>query len=140
MFLDGDVDRAEAGAFAALRHVAAIEYPESLAAYGLQHVGFRLHRGRGADVVDVLREAIADRPTLAGMRCGLVFALTQAGDVEAARPDFLRLVANGCAAVPIDINWSAGIVCLAEACCLMGDEAPARDLIPLLEPYPTDSW
>ena len=122
-------------AVAALDHVAGLDHPETMLAYGIQLVGFRLQQGRGAEVVDLLSGAVADNPAVPGMRCVLAVALAQAGDHAPAGEHLSALSADGFAAIPDDTNWAISMASLAETASLLGDVHAAARLSAMLRPY-----
>ena len=133
-FVGGDPARAEAEAVAALQLLAAVEHPEAVLAYGIQLIGFRLQEGRGAEVVGLLRDVVAANPHVPAMRCGLTFALAQAGERREAAQQLADLADEDLAAIPQDANWSVAVTCLAETACELGDADLAARLIPLIRP------
>lgn len=134
-FVAGDDERADALAVAALDHVDGLDHPETMLAYGIQLVGFRLQQGRGAEIVDLLAGAAADNPAVPGMQCALAFALAQAGEHLRARDHLLALSAADFAAIPDDSNWAISMVSLAETSCLLGEGRVAAAALSHLDPY-----
>jgi len=134
-YVDGDPDRADAQAVAALDLLAGAQHPEAILAYGIQLVGFRLQEGRGREVVDLLRGVAADNAHVPAMRCGLTFALAQAGAHAEARRNLEELAACDFGAIPRDASWSVSMACLAETCCELEDAATAARMLPILRPF-----
>ncbi len=134
-WVDGDDAAADDLAVAALDHVVGLDHPETMLAYGLQLVGFRLQEGRGAEIVDLLAGAAADHPAVPAMRCGLALALAQAGEEVRAGEHLAALSADGFAAIPDDSNWAVSMASLAETTCLLGDDGVAARLSAMLRPY-----
>ncbi len=133
-FVDGDPCGAECQAAAALEILAGVGHPEAGLAYGIQLIGFRLQQRRGAEVVALLRGVVADNPHVPAMRCGLAFALAQAGERDEAALLLADLAIDDFATIPQDAAWSVALACLAETACELGDEAVATRLIPVLRP------
>ena len=133
-FLAGDPERAEAQATAALEILAAVDHPEAMLAYGIQLIGFRLQERRGGEVVALLRDVVAANPHVPAMRCGLTFALVQAGERDEAAALLAELATDDLARIPQDATWSVAVTCLAEAACELGDTARAASLIDLVRP------
>jgi hypothetical protein len=133
--LAGDADGADRVALEALEGVDGPDQLARMLAFGIQHVGFRLHQGRGAEVVDILRAGVAASPEVAAMRAALALALAQAGEGQEASGLMAALTADRFAAVPRDIGWSTALALLAATTLVLADRSTAAALVPRLDPY-----
>jgi DNA-binding SARP family transcriptional activator len=132
-FMEGDTERADGVALAAIEGAAGVDHLSRMLAYGVQLFGFRLQQGRGAELVGDLRFAIEHSPDTVAMQCALALALAQAGDGDEARELLATLAADDFGAIDPQ-HWSTSVACLAEACATLGAAEPAAGLLALIEP------
>lgn len=99
-------------------------------AFVMREVQWRLPELEGA--VQHFADA---NPAMPVWRCGLLCVHLQAGNDEALRGGYERLIAGGFAAIPRDNLWLPAMALLSEACAHLGDRAGAAQLEALLEPY-----
>ncbi|MGZ4705770.1 MAG: ATP-binding protein, partial [Acidimicrobiales bacterium] len=85
-FLGGEPDQADVEARVAIEQASGVDHLGRMLAYGSQMIGFRLQQGRGAEVVDLVRVALASSPDMVAMRCVLALALAQADALTASGP------------------------------------------------------
>lgn len=86
--------------------------------------------------IEPLAIAFAEEfPTIPAWQCAVELIRCDSGRAPEARPSFLRLCANRCAAVPQDSHWLMTIAVLGEICVALGDCATAPMLYELLAPY-----
>jgi DNA-binding SARP family transcriptional activator/tetratricopeptide (TPR) repeat protein len=133
-FVGGDEQRADEQMAEALERVASLEHTETMLGFGVQHIGMRLHQGRGREIVDLMRDVVDGSPQIAAMRAGLVFALCQAGELDEARRRLPDLVDDDFAGITEDSNWSVTITSVGESLALLGETELAAALIPRIEP------
>ena len=134
-FVTGDVDAAMAEASAATARLAGLEHPEAALASAMQVAIFEIHRGRGAEMVDLWRMAVDVYPQTPSVACGYALVLAESGELTAARQRLAPLVTGGFAAIPQDGMWSVTMAAITEAACLTGDRETARALIPMIAPF-----
>jgi DNA-binding SARP family transcriptional activator len=132
--IDGDLDTAEALAFGAFAFQAPAEHPEAVAALGVNLIAIRLFGGRAAEMLDVLRDAVADNPNIPAYRAVLALCSAETGDLDTTR-EALGWFAARDYALPPDSNWLLGVAVLADASVTAGDQAAAVTLADLLAPY-----
>ena len=82
-FVTGDVDTAVAEASAATERLAGVEHPEATLASAMQVAIFEIHRGRGAEMVELWRMAVDVYPQIPSVTCG--YAVGAGGERGARR-------------------------------------------------------
>jgi hypothetical protein len=86
-----------------------------------------------------LADDVADRaesgPAWRAFRFTFAWWHGERGELDEARSDFERAVADGLETLPRDVNWLAALASAVEACVLLGDTECGRQLRTLLEPY-----
>jgi DNA-binding SARP family transcriptional activator/tetratricopeptide (TPR) repeat protein len=130
--VDGEVDRAEQLAFAALEHQG--EHPEAVAALGVNLVCVRLFQERAGEMVGLLEAAVDANPRIPAYRAVLALCCCEAGDVDAAARAYEWFAATGFE-LPADSNWLLAVAVLADACATLGDAEGASVLAARLEPF-----
>jgi hypothetical protein len=131
--IDGRLDDAEAGAFAALE--AQAEHPEAIACLGVELVDIRLYQGRAHEMVDLLTDAARANPHIPAYRAVLALCLAESGCPEEAHGIIRDLVPPG--AIPDDTNRLLALAVLADVAATLPDTDAAAELLPLLEPHAT---
>ncbi len=95
----------------------------------------RFAQGRFAEQEPLLRRGAETWPALVAFRCGLSFALAEAGRDAEARQELERLTADRLVSVPRDFTWVANLVLLSLTASALGDRTAAATLYELLLPY-----
>jgi class 3 adenylate cyclase/tetratricopeptide (TPR) repeat protein len=98
-------------------------------------IAIHFGQGRFPEVVDVLRETDRRYPSLAVWRCGVAYALVEAGRDDEALVEYERQVKNEFALVPRDHLWTTCMAFLALTCAALQDARRAGRLYELLLPY-----
>ena len=130
--VDGRLDEAERLAFAALEHEP--DYPQALAAFGVNLVDIRAYQGRTGEVLELLVNAADEHPEVPAYRAVLALCAAEAGDVDRARAAYDHFARRGFA-LPADSNWLLAVAVLADAGATLGDRDGAHRLSELLTPY-----
>ena len=88
------------------------------------------------DVVDSIRSILASSPRVAAnWETGLVFALSECGQLEEARREFDRLAHDRFAAVPRDLNWLVTMHLLGLVAITLDDRDRGIVLLDVLRPF-----
>jgi tetratricopeptide (TPR) repeat protein len=131
--VDGDLERAEELAFAALSHQPT--NVEAIAALGVELVDIRLLQGRAEEVLGLLVQAVADNPTIPAYRAVLALCAASAGDLDLARATFDRFAERDFMDLPADSNRFLALAVLADTGLRLGDTERTPRLRELLTPY-----
>ena len=108
--------------------------PATLYAVGQRFLLLR-DTGRVGDAEAETRREAARWPLLVIFRCMLTLLLADLGRVDETNALLDELTADGCAALPRDSLWLAGVANLAEAAAVMDSGEHAAALTPVLLPY-----
>ena len=87
------------------------------------------------EIAPAIRELAAGPSTRLVFRCVLSHLDARLGRLDEAKRMFDDLVADDCAALPVDAEWLFGMSLLAEICWILGDAASATVLHRLLAPW-----
>jgi DNA-binding SARP family transcriptional activator len=131
----GRFPEAERLAVEALEMGERTEDPDALAIFSVQFGVLRLEQGRGAEVLDGLRDLAAEFEESPAWRAGLCLALAEEGLSADAAAEFDVLAQDRFASLPRDFAWLAALAMLSDACALIGDADRAAALYELLVPY-----
>jgi DNA-binding winged helix-turn-helix (wHTH) protein len=129
LFLDGDLDGAEAAAHAAFELGVATGQPEAFLGYAGQLFQIRRAQNRVSEVTEALEQALESNPTWQVIRAGLAYAWCEVGREQDARAlvDFLDVSPGGAP------QFSSTTVMLwAEVCYALALPAPASQLVSVL--------
>jgi tetratricopeptide (TPR) repeat protein len=132
--LAGDFSKAEARAasFLAIGQRANDQNAEESYA---AHIAFlRWEQGRLPDAIDLMQSFAAAHPSDPVWQCGVALGLTEAGQKQAARREFERLMEDGASSLPKNENWKTTICALSEICCSLEDSERASLLYSVMEP------
>lgn len=129
LFLDGDLDGAEAAAEAALDIGVATGQPEAFLGYAGQVFQIRRAQDRLAEVAGPLEQILGEEPGLQVIRAGLAYTWCELGREDDARALVDLLDVSPCGAPQF---WSTALMLWAEACHLLGLPEPAARLAPVL--------
>jgi hypothetical protein len=132
--MDGRLDEAEAHTVAIVeRGGSHVNYANAFTA---QLFYLRRAQGRQQELVDVLVDAVATNPLIAGFRVALAVVYVDLGRLDDAREQLEIVAAEpGFALVPRDLAWSGALTLLAEVAAAVGDQRRAAELYDLLLPY-----
>jgi DNA-binding SARP family transcriptional activator len=120
-FLDGRLDEAEQYATEALAYWGDDPAPDAVLTFGY-HIGLiRLEQGRHTEVRDIAVNASALWPDVVGLRPVIASQLAAVGDVDAARDELHRCLADDLVMVPRDSGWMPAMVFLADAAARLRD-------------------
>jgi tetratricopeptide (TPR) repeat protein len=131
----GRFDEAEVLAATALDIGRQADDPDALAVYAVQLGMVRLEQGRVGEFEEDIRAQVGEYIESPVWRAGLALVLADTGAHAEARAELDRLAADGCAALPRDFAYLAGLVMLGEACWILDDADHAATIYDLLEPY-----
>ncbi|MFI7435534.1 AAA family ATPase [Micromonospora haikouensis] len=130
LFLDGDLDGAEAAAHAAFELGVSTGQPEAFFGYAGQVFQIRRAQGRVAEVADTFEQVLEQNPTLQVFRAGLAHVWCELGRESDARAlaDSLDVSPGGAPQF-----WSTTLMLWAETCHALALPAPASRLVPILD-------
>jgi eukaryotic-like serine/threonine-protein kinase len=103
--------------------------------FGTLLIQIRWEQGRAAETEPILRNYVAQFPSLPIARCGLADAHARMGREAEAREEFERLASDDFSGIPRDWNWIVSLTSLAGLCTFLRDERRAATLYDLLRPY-----
>jgi DNA-binding SARP family transcriptional activator len=103
--------------------------------YRLQLCHLRREQGRLAEVRSLARRSIDEFPTYPIWRCVWAQMAAELGETAEASGVLEHLAAERFQALPLDEEWIASVVLLADAAATLGDVASAAVLHELLLPY-----
>lgn len=131
--VDGDLERAEALAFAAVGLQAG--HPEAMACLGVNLVDVRLFQGRAGEVVDLLGAAADDNPHIPCYRAVLALCLAESGDLTEAEAHFRSFAEEAFLGIPDDTNRLLTLAVLADVAATLCDAVGSAQLHELLLPH-----
>lgn len=137
--IDGDLERSEAHATAALEYVDAVAESVVLAAYGAVMLGVRAAAGRSGEMIDPLTAALEMQPSFGAWHAALAFAAASSGDMELAQSHLDTVVADDCAVLIRDFTFSTALFFAGNAASLLNDARSARTIAELLRPW-SGTW
>ncbi|WP_165965972.1 AAA family ATPase [Actinomadura sp. 7K534] len=129
LFLDGDLDGAEAAAHAAFEIGAATGQPEAFFGYAGQVFQIRRAQDRLAEVAEAIEQILEENPELQVFRAGLAHVWCELGRESDARALTGRLDVSSGGAPQF---WSTTLMLWAEVCHRLALPAPAYRLVPVL--------
>ena len=134
--VDGELDQAEALSLEARAVGLRAERPEAAVVATMQRLGIRWAQGRLGEEVGTVVELTAAMPGFVVLRAVHALALTEAGELGAAR----GIVSASCRDSDLDVLprnqvYLAALVHWAEAVHALGDESRARAVSSRLAPY-----
>lgn len=132
--IEGRLDEAERLALAALELGQASE-PDAMACFAAQLSAIRYEQGRLGEIVDVLGQVVEANPGIPGFRAVLTRALCELERVDEAQRVIASAVTAGFRDVPYDVTWLTVACVYADSVCRLGDEAAARRLLSMLDPW-----
>lgn len=144
LLLDGEVDRAEDAALAALASAVpgrgdpddpGEAGAEAVACYGVNLVAIRLHQGRAGEVVELLAAAADANPQIPCYRAVLALCLAEDGQLDRARAELEALAADDFGVIPHDTNRLLAFAVLADVACQLGEVERAPALLAELVPH-----
>jgi DNA-binding winged helix-turn-helix (wHTH) protein/tetratricopeptide (TPR) repeat protein len=130
LFLDGDLNGAEAAAHAAFELGVATGQPEAFFGYAGQIFQIRRAQDRLADVAEAIEQVLEENPALQVFRAGLAHVWCELGREPDARAltDSLDVSPGGAPQF-----WSTTLMLWAEVCHTLALPAPASQLVPILD-------
>lgn len=132
--IDGDLDAAEAAAFAAAD--LQVDAPEeSLACLGVNLVSVRLLQGRAGEVRELIDGAADRYPQIPCYRAVAALCASEDGDRAASDRDYRFFADRAFAGIPDDTNRFLTLAVLAHVAADLGDQDGSAPLVGLLEPY-----
>ena len=132
--LNGDPDRAEQLATAALEIGTESGQPDAFGFYGAEMIGVRRQQGRYGELVPLIEQIAAENPALPVFRATLAEGHMEAGNVDTAR-QMLEAAAADLTSLPYDVVWIFAVASYADVAAELCAEAPARLLLDLLAPF-----
>ena len=133
----GELEVAEQLSFEAFGKRAAIA--EAQACLGVNLVTIRLFQKRAGEMIDALRQAVAEHPEVPSYRAALALTASQAGDTTLGNEMLHWFADKGFANLPNDTSRLLGLGSLAHAAADLGDRQAGDALTRLLTPY-RDQW
>ena len=132
----GRLDEAERIHRESLRVAEAAGATEARGFFLTQMFAVRRDQGRLGEMLEPI-ERLARQPGSIGVvwRAPLPLALLQAGETERARAAYDVALAAALEGLPSSLFRLSGLVCVAEACAILGDADGAEPLIERLEPH-----
>ncbi|MBQ1016727.1 AAA family ATPase [Micromonospora sp. D93] len=129
LFLDGDLEAADAAAHAAFELGVATGQPEAFFSYAGQIFQIRRAQDRLAEMTEAMEQLLDENPTLQVFRAGLAYLWCELGrEQEAlALTDSLDVSPGGAPQF-----WSTTLLLWAEVCYRLALPAPASRLVPVL--------
>jgi tetratricopeptide (TPR) repeat protein len=134
LLLDGRLEQVEQLAGGCLVAGQRVRDHNALLTFGVHLTLVRIEQGRGAEVLDVVRDYAVRYPRIVAWRVLYCHALGRSGQLSSCRSEYQSLKMTGFA-VPDDLNWLISMTMLAEACGVLGDAAGAAQLYERLCPY-----
>ncbi|MGB2566940.1 AAA family ATPase [Micromonospora citrea] len=130
LFLDGDLDGAEAAAHAAFDLGVATGQPEAFFGYTGQIFQIRRAQDRIAEVAEGLEQVLEENPALQVFRAGLAYVWCRLGRERDARAltDSLDVSPGGAPQF-----WSTTLMLWADVCHTLALPAPASQLVSILD-------
>ena len=134
--LTGEGDTAGLEALAAENFAVGDEAgePDAFDYLGMSLMVARWQQGRGIEIIDQVRQAAADNPTIANFTAVEGIFLADAGELDAAR-QLLQAVAADGFEFPVNNAWGSAIGAWASVTAILGDADAARLLYDLLAPW-----
>lgn len=134
--LDGDADRAEALAEAALDIGVQSGQADSFALYGATLTQIRLHQGRIDEMVPLVAELARENPGLPAFTAAHAMMLAETGAWDEARLLVDAALTREFDRTAYDYVWSTATTLWADAASTIGHTEAARVLYEQLRPFP----
>jgi DNA-binding SARP family transcriptional activator len=131
--IDGNLERAEALAFAALEWQP--DFPRAQACLGVNLVDLRLYQGRAVEVVDLLEAAVRENPHIPTYRAVLTLCCWESGDIERATAEYRWFADENFTNIPDDTNRLLALGVLGSVAARLGTTEQRRALSELLSPW-----
>ncbi len=132
LFLDGDLEAAEASAETALNIAIASGQPEAFYGYAGNLFQIRRAQDRFAEVADELQQFAAENPSIQAFQAGLAYLWCELERYDEARE----------LAVDLDLSsgttpqyWSTTLMLWAEVCHALDLLEPAERIVSILDPW-----
>jgi tetratricopeptide (TPR) repeat protein len=103
--------------------------------FAAQMMALRREDGRLAELEPVAAAFVDQNPHLPGWRCALAYLYSELERTDETRANLEVLAPDNFRALPLDVNWTAALTLLADACAFLGDRAYAQSLYDLLLPH-----
>jgi class 3 adenylate cyclase/sugar phosphate isomerase/epimerase len=113
------------------------EAQNAMQMYAIQVFALRREQGRAQELEPALRGFVEQYPLVPAWRTGLAYLYSELEREAEAREQFEFMAADNFAALPNDVNWSAGAALLTEACAFLGDAERAAVLYDRMLPHAT---
>ncbi len=137
--IEGDNDLAEQLATDALQIGTESGQPDASTFFGVQFGYVSYQRGTLGELVPMLEQMMAEAPDIADVSRGsLALAHAEAGRLDDARRVLEEFAATDFD-LPVDGNWSLGMISYALAASAVGDPRYAAPVFDRLEPW-ADQW
>ncbi len=132
--LEGDLERAEGVAEAALELGLEIGRPDAITAYSAQLSSIRHHQGRLHEFAPLIERALEETPSLTAYWPALASAYSRSSEPARAVGLLDEAVASGLP-VPFDSTWTTAHAAWSTAAVRVGHDAAARLVRERLEPF-----
>jgi class 3 adenylate cyclase/tetratricopeptide (TPR) repeat protein len=130
----GDTDLAEQLATEALQIGTDSGEPDATSLFGPQLLGVNFERGTLGELVTIIEHSAIENPGVPSFVAALALAQVEGGDTHAAR-HLLEEFAATDFDLPLDLNWSTGMACYAEAAVVCGNPKYAEPMFERLSPW-----
>jgi DNA-binding SARP family transcriptional activator len=124
-------DRLSASALELGRH----SEPDAVACHDAQRASIAFEAGRLGEAAPMLEQAVAENPGVPGFRATLALALSELGQLDEARALLAQEAHTHFRALPRDVTWLTATCLYAQVSVRVQDQASARTLYGLLEPW-----
>ncbi|HEY4915468.1 MAG TPA: AAA family ATPase [Solirubrobacteraceae bacterium] len=133
--LAGDLDEAERLSIEAAELGSATGQPDIAAFFAGQFGVIRVMQGRGAEIVDLVRQATAENPGIPAFATFLAGIYCDLDRTEEARVVLEPFVADGFQSIPRDLIWLITMTSIAYAVAELGWTDAARPMLERLSPF-----
>jgi hypothetical protein len=128
-------DEIEETATAALAMGDEAAQPDAMVWFAAQFFTARWYQGRLVEVLDLVRQQVADNPGIPGWIGVLAFSLVACGEIEEATELVRQLPDDLSDFCPDDLIWLVGHSFLSRAVAVVGSPTQAAEYFSILEPY-----
>ena len=135
MMLSSTGDEIETAATQALQLGQDSGQPDAFIMFASQFAAARLHQGRIAEIIGLIRQQVAENPGLPGWRASLAASLARIGEDEEARRVVEDLMADPGDPFPDDGLWLVAQTYLGEAVSTVGSPVQAARQYEILAPF-----
>jgi DNA-binding CsgD family transcriptional regulator len=133
--LAGDLDEAERLGLEALEIGTASGQPDTAIIFGAQIAHIRVRQGRGLELVDLLRQLVADTPGIPGFAALLAMIFCDVDRPDAAREVLAPFVVDRFSSVPRDNVWLLTMCAMAYTAAELDWIEAASVLFDRLQPF-----